>query len=149
MVSDAEDGFRGVLGRLRRRRKTWAPAAGPRVLVVDDERATRDVLCDLLTEMGFRATPAASGREAVSLLQEGPRPDVILLDLIMPELNGWDFRAWQRQKPEIADIPVVVVSVVEDSSAQRHDLGAVDYLVKPVEFSRLVTALRTCTGLPA
>lgn len=81
-----------------------------RVLVVEDEAAIRGLFRDILTSAGYEVQEASNGREALDMLEGGWRPSLILLDLLMPVMNGWQLRAAQRERPEIRDIPVVLVS---------------------------------------
>ena len=79
------------------------------ILLVDDDGDVRETIREALEEEGHRVTSAANGQEALSLLRDGKvRPDLILLDIMMPEMDGWAFRAEQRKHPELASIPVVV-----------------------------------------
>src|SRR5512132_4086682 len=89
---------------------TYPP--GRWVLVVEDDAALREALSDALRDEGFTVTAAADGREALDLLRvtASPNPSVILLDLAMPRMNGWQFRAEQQTDDRIAAIPIVVLS---------------------------------------
>lgn len=80
------------------------------VLVVDDDRAIRESLCDLLEDEGHRAISAANGREALDILHGGDRPCVILLDMMMPVMDGPAFRAEQLKDPDLSAIPVAVIT---------------------------------------
>ena len=82
----------------------------PDVLVVDDEAESREGLSVLLGIRGYRVASAANGMEALSLLQHGMRPALILLDLMMPVMNGWEFMSHQLNDPNIKSIPVVITS---------------------------------------
>lgn len=90
------------------------PEAGRplRVLVVEDDAEINDALADVLREEGFEVHCARDGREALDALHGGLRTDVIVLDLVMPRMSGWEFRSLQRASPDraIAAIPVAVVS---------------------------------------
>src|SRR5258708_37448244 len=80
------------------------------VLVVEDDQATREALLAVLHARGFAAIGAADGREALDHLHEHPLPCLILLDLMMPVMNGWEFRQHQRNDSRLAAIPVLVLS---------------------------------------
>jgi CheY-like chemotaxis protein len=98
------------------------PARG-KVLVVEDERDIREALAEALSYEGYDVVIAANGREALGRLCDGGSlPDVILLDLVMPEMNGWEFRQVQVHDPALAGIPVVVVSASDPGNARpdRH-----------------------------
>ena len=115
--------------------------SGKTVLVVDDDVLTRQELTTLLEGQGYRVVSAGDGREALDRLRAGAPPDVILLNLVMPAVNGWEFREHQRRDPALADIPVVVLSGVGEVAAQADALGDVGYLQKPVEAGELLAAV--------
>src|SRR5205823_5747425 len=104
-----------------------------KVLVVEDDPTTRDAMKMILEFGGFRVAEAANGREALDQLRSAPPPCLILLDLMMPVMDGRQFREEQRKAPELASIPVVVVSADTDLPDQARTLGAVGYLQKPVD----------------
>src|SRR4051794_36215712 len=103
------------------------------VLVTDDDDGTREALTLLLQGQGYAVATARNGAEALDRLREHPLPNLVLLDLWMPRMNGWEFREQQRQDPTLATVPVVVVSAGERDKA----LGDVVYLQKPVEADTL------------
>jgi CheY-like chemotaxis protein len=106
------------------------------LLVIEDYAASRDALADLLREEGYGVVTAANGSEGLGLLAQGLRPAAILLDLMMPGIDGWDFRAHQKRDPGLAEIPVIAIS-----AAGR--LVDADYsLRKPVRADELLTLLR-------
>ncbi|MEX2273022.1 MAG: response regulator [Vicinamibacterales bacterium] len=80
------------------------------VLVVEDDAAAREVLAALLTDSGFEVTMAATAAEAWAHLRNGRRPNVIVLDLILPDMDGWDFSAPLKRDPDLSAIPIVAVS---------------------------------------
>jgi CheY-like chemotaxis protein len=100
------------------------------ILVVEDDPALRDTLVWVLNLSGYAAVPATDGRQALDYLRAGLRPSLILLDLHMPGMDGWAFRAEQRRDPALAPIPVIVVSA-EPATFRSSTLGAVDYIEKP------------------
>jgi CheY-like chemotaxis protein len=116
------------------------------VLIVDDDRDIREMLAQTLEDEGYVALTAASGREAMALLAEAAtRPCVILLDLMMPGMNGWEFRAAQQRDPQLAAIPVVVLSARTDLASAAATMAGVDYLAKPIDFDALMrTVQRHC-----
>jgi len=89
-------------------------AVAKRVLVVDDDRDIRELLVELLASEGYAVASAADGQRALAEAR-ATRPDVILLDLMMPVMSGWEFREAQLRDPELADIPVLVVTAFEES----------------------------------
>jgi len=111
------------------------------ILVIDDDDDIREVLATLLDEAGFRVVSAANGREALERLREDPQPDVILLDLMMPEMDGYQFRAEQQRDPALRAIPTLIVTAGTVTS-RVEALGAEAILRKPVSLRRLVDTIR-------
>lgn len=116
------------------------------LLVIDDDHDILLSLQDVLEVEGYRVITASSGREALEYLREGLRPDLILLDLMMPEVSGWAFRARQRADPALASIPVVVVSGQGLSAQQVSQLGVAGYLPKPVDLDMLLDTVARFTS---
>jgi len=111
----------------------------PEVMVVEDDRAVRETLQELLEAEGYQVRPAANGREALEGLRAGARrPRLILLDLRMPVMDGWQFRAEMRRDPALSSIPVVVMSA--DAGLERTVAGmeVAAVLAKPVPLARLL-----------
>jgi CheY-like chemotaxis protein len=117
-------------------------SGGKRVLVVEDDTLCREMLTLLLEAEGYTVEPACDGRQAIERLRDGPRPDCMLLDLSMPRMDGRQFRAWLRQVPGLASVPVVVVSAEPRAAEEAALLGAEDYLRKPVSTEELLAAVR-------
>ncbi|HEV2953940.1 MAG TPA: response regulator, partial [Candidatus Dormibacteraeota bacterium] len=111
------------------------------VLVIDDEQSTRKVIVRRLEEAGFKTAEARGGPEALALARE-LHPAAITLDIQMPEMDGWTVLSALKHDKALADIPVVIVSVVEDREGAM-SLGAFDCLTKPVDKDRLVNTLRS------
>jgi CheY-like chemotaxis protein len=110
------------------------------VLVIDDEAAVRDLMQRFLTKEGFRVVTAASGEEGLRRARE-LRPDAITLDVMMPGMDGWAVLSALKADPNVADIPVVMLTIVDDKNL-GYALGASDYLTKPIDRERLVTVLK-------
>jgi two-component system cell cycle sensor histidine kinase/response regulator CckA len=121
------------------------PRGNGRVLIVDDDQQTRDSLVELLTDEGYQTEVAADGRQALERLRAAPLPDLILLDLRMPAMNGWVFRIEQRKDPRFAEVPVIVLSGGQDPSAAAAFLDASDYLGKPIDVEELLKLVRKYT----
>ncbi|QDG50562.1 response regulator [Persicimonas caeni] len=111
------------------------------VLVIDDDATMRDLLRRVLEREGFAVASAASGSEGL-LLAEQLQPDVITLDVMMPSMDGWTLLSKLKEHPELADIPVIMVTMVAES-ARGYALGADHYMVKPVDRKRLVDILHS------
>jgi CheY-like chemotaxis protein len=114
------------------------PAPGY-ILVVDDDAAIREALTLVLEDEGYTVRSAANGRDALQLLRANEvQPQVILLDLMMPVMSGWDFRAEQQRDPTLAAIPVVVLSADRSLQTKAAMVQAQGYLAKPVDISVLI-----------
>jgi CheY-like chemotaxis protein len=118
-------------------------------LVIEDDEDTRDVLTMLLTVLGLEVREARNGREALETLKVW-RPDLIVLDLMMPVMNGWAFRSEQKRMPEARDIPVIVLSARQPPFRPEDDLDVSELLPKPFELDTFLAAVaRHCPGLAA
>jgi CheY-like chemotaxis protein len=111
------------------------------VLIVDDDLDIRDSLAEVLEIEGYRVAKAKNGREALRMLQTGQRPAVILLDLMMPVMNGWQFRAAQASDPTIATIPVVVLTADSNAREKAAEIGAQAFLRKPLDLRTLLDTI--------
>ncbi len=110
------------------------------VMVIEDDYAIRETLRELLQEAGYPVTGAANGREALAQLKVGHVPRLILLDLMMPVMDGLEFRAAQQLDPVLAPIPVIVISAGHES--ERIGAMAADgYLAKPFKLDALLAAV--------
>jgi CheY-like chemotaxis protein len=107
--------------------------ASPRILVVEDDADARAALIDILEISGYSAVPAGSGREALNYLHVSSPPSLIILDLMMPEMDGWEFRIHQKKDPALADVPVIVVTAFGGAA-----IDADNILVKPIDVDRLL-----------
>lgn len=108
------------------------------VLLVEDDEGVSSSLADVLREEGYTVEIAYSGRQALQRLTQDPLPSLILLDLMMPEMDGIDFRRIQRADARLRDIPVVIISARPDVAACAAELGAEDFLQKPMSFAELL-----------
>jgi signal transduction histidine kinase len=109
------------------------------VLIIDDEQDIREIFETVLRYDGYDVLSASDGEQAMDLLRRGARPDAILLDLMMPQMDGWQFRVAQRQDPALASIPVIAVSADRTAKAAAIDANA--YLAKPVDVNALLLTL--------
>jgi signal transduction histidine kinase/CheY-like chemotaxis protein len=110
------------------------------VLVIDDESAVRELMHRFLTKEGFQIVTASSGEEGLRYARE-LRPDAITLDVMMPGMDGWTVLAALKADPDLADIPVIMLTIVDDRNL-GYALGASDYLTKPIDRERLVAVLK-------
>ncbi len=110
-----------------------------RVLVVEDDAEIRETMIEVLEEAGYRAIGASDGVEALAQLRD-PADSwcVVLLDLMMPNMDGWSFRAEQLRDPALSPIPVVIVSATSDVDEAAVKLQVAAHLTKPVPLAKLV-----------
>jgi CheY-like chemotaxis protein len=108
------------------------------ILIVEDEPDFRAGVAAVLEGAGYRVVEAEDGEAALRSLRSAADFCLILLDLFMPVMNGWKFRKAQRADPQIASIPVVVISAAQDAGRHGAELGAIATISKPVDFSRLL-----------
>ncbi len=116
------------------------------VLVVDDEKDARDAIVELLEYEGYPAVGAADGAEALELLERGLRPALMMVDLRMPVMDGWDFCRAVAADPRFAEIPIAIVTAsasVDRLPERRRSAGL---FVKPVQVSRLLATVRALCG---
>ena len=122
----------------------------PPVLVIEDEQVIRELLTEILAGAGHDVRSAANGMEAFAVL-DGWTPDLILLDLNMPQMDGWTFRAHQLALHGIAQVPVVVLSATADLASAARTLVPAATLRKPFEIEdilRIVTSVLRTETLP-
>ena len=116
-------------------------ASSRRILVVDDDDAARTTMAQAIQAAGYVVEQAKDGRECLDTVQAF-RPDAIVLDIIMPRLDGWNVLRSLKEDPELCDIPVILASVLADKE-MGYVFGAVEYLMKPFDQSQLVSTLRS------
>ncbi len=114
-------------------------SSGNLVLVIDDDSTVRDLLARTLIKDGFRVAAANGGAEGLRLARE-LHPNMITLDVMMPGIDGWSVLTQLKADAELAQIPVVMATIVDDQS-RGYTLGAADYLIKPIERERLLSVL--------
>jgi CheY-like chemotaxis protein len=109
-------------------------------MIVDDDPNARDLLSATVRREGYRVIEATDGETALSLAREW-RPDVVTLDVLMPRIDGWAVLTALKSDPALAEIPVIIVTVLEDRGIAV-SLGAAEFLTKPVDRARLAATLR-------
>jgi signal transduction histidine kinase/DNA-binding response OmpR family regulator len=112
------------------------PDREPRILVVDDDPNIRELLMQELSEAGYRVGAVANGREAIAEVRRD-RPDLLVLDIMMPEMNGFDVAAVLKNDPHTLDLPIVILSIVQDKE-RGFRLGVDRYLTKPIDIELLL-----------
>jgi DNA-binding response OmpR family regulator len=116
-----------------------------RVLVVEDESPIRQLLADLLNEAGYGVLQAGDGQEAWRILRDD-RPDLIVLDVMLPRRNGWQFLQRSREDLDRANVPVLIVSAVAGHGDAPISLGVAAWLSKPLDLDRSVAAVESLAG---
>jgi two-component system, chemotaxis family, chemotaxis protein CheY len=119
-------------------------AKNRKLLVVDDDDDIRETLTDLLTTEGYEVSQAKQGLDALAQLRKGLWPSLILLDLMMPKMNGWEFLEAQRADPSIADLPVVILSADRSPLSRAVDAQVRARLAKPFDISQLLAVIERC-----
>ena len=114
---------------------------GSQLMIVDDDRDIRETLREILEDEGYSVSTAGNGREALQFLRYGVVPELILLDLMMPVMSGWEFRDEQLGDPRLAPIPVVVLSATPDVHQTAAALGAASWVRKPFEMGEVIEVL--------
>src|SRR5205085_4844224 len=119
---------------------------GKPVLVIDDDADTRQVLKHFLNRKGFPVECASSGEEGLGLARE-LHPMAIILDVMMPGMDGWAVLSALKSEPELRNIPVIMLTIVDDKNL-GYALGATDYMIKPVDRDRMIEILAKFRDVP-
>ena len=111
------------------------------VLVVEDDADIREAMVEILESKGYAVCAASHGAEALAQLKAGSRPCIILLDLMMPVMDGWTFCQETGKDPALATIPILIVSAVTRQDPRNTCVRAVDHLTKPLNFGKLLATV--------
>ena len=120
------------------------PGQAATILLIDDDPQVHDLLGQMLSREGYRVEHATSGPDALTMVQK-VRPAGILLDVMMPQVDGWTVLSALKRDPSLADIPVIIVSMLDERPLGL-SLGAAEFLTKPIDRSRLVETVRKYAG---
>ncbi len=120
----------------------------PLILVVEDHEFAREALATLLQTMGYQTLDAANGKDALAMLAKGTRPDLILLDLMMPVMDGWEFMQRQRKDWRLCTIPTIVVTGVASHDPRCLEMPIVRFLPKPYSAEQLLAAIEAEVSPP-
>lgn len=112
------------------------------ILIVEDDLNIREGLSALLRTDGFSVHPARDGQEALDLLQGGMRPNLLLVDLRLPKVTGWDLLKYMHEDPDLRGIPAIIVTA---ESKEKGDMIADEVFIKPVDVGRLLDSVRRLT----
>lgn len=108
------------------------------ILLVEDDEGLGAILAAVLQDQGYRVDRASNGKEALDRLCTGQLPRLILLNLVMPVMNGWEFREQLKQIPDLAELPVVVLSGVRNLERKAASLAATDSFTKPYNLKEVI-----------
>lgn len=125
---------------------TAAPRPPCSVLVIDDDADILEVLAMILASEGFEVLTASDGAQALEILHRGSVPSLILLDMMMPTMDGWQFRAAQTADPALPTVPVIILTGDGNAAHKARALRADGYLKKPVELPALLEAVNRACG---
>jgi CheY-like chemotaxis protein len=113
------------------------------ILVVDDDLAIREMLREALEDAGYRVSDAEHGAQALAFLKKAETlPHVILLDLMMPVMTGWEFHLEQKADPRLASIPVIVLSARPSMQHEAFFMEVEEFIQKPMDMTRLLTTIQ-------
>ena len=116
-----------------------SPAVSRPLMIVDDDDDLRDILAEIMISQGYRVEAFADARKALAALEAGLQPFLILLDLMMPGMSGWEFRAAQLENPGLALIPVAVVTAAASLKDGEQTMSNVETLRKPFALDAALT----------
>ena len=111
------------------------------VMIVEDDRDVRESIAEVLEDNQYTVMGAANGREALERLRTSEKPCVILLDIMMPIMNGWEFREMQEKDPELSEIPIIVLTAHADIHEAASGMHAAGMLRKPVKLDSLLSTV--------
>ena len=118
-----------------------APMCDKVVMIVEDDSDVRESIVEVLEDNEYRVLGAANGKDALEQLRTGERPCVILLDMMMPIMDGWEFRTKQQQDPELNEIPIVVLTAHANIEEATSGMAAAASLRKPVKLDSLLATV--------
>src|SRR5262249_54388366 len=117
------------------------------VLVIDDDAEIRQALAELLEDEEYQVLLAANGKEALDVIAAGPRPDVILLDVMMPVMDGWHFLSARLKHPELVEVPIIIISAGQEAERDARKVGVFEVARKPLHVDDLIQRIEDCRRL--
>lgn len=114
------------------------------VLVVDDDAEIRQALLELLEDEDYGVILAANGKEALDLVATGIKPDVILLDVMMPIMDGWHFLSARLKHPELIEVPIIIISAGQEAEREARKVGVFEVAKKPLHVDDLIRRIEDC-----
>jgi CheY-like chemotaxis protein len=112
--------------------------ANATVLVVDDDAEIRQALAELLEDEEYTVRLAANGSEALAQIARGLKPDVILLDVMMPIMDGWHFLSARLRHPDLVEVPIIIISAGQEAEREAHKVGVFEVAKKPLHIDDLI-----------
>jgi CheY-like chemotaxis protein len=121
-----------------------------KVLIVEDDADLRDIMAEAFSQHGHEVSTAANGQEALDVLasEQSSLPDIVLLDLMMPVMDGWTFWEHMRRESRYASVPVVLLSAVPGLAREAAQLGAAGFLAKPAGIDEMLGTVARVTASP-
>jgi two-component system OmpR family response regulator len=116
------------------------------ILVIEDDRDARDMLCTWLEQHGYDTIAASDGHDALGKMEHAPELSLILLDLMMPGMTGWQFRTSQRSHRRFRKVPVVVMTAHPNPVGEAEWLDPEDVLLKPLDLQAVLKIVSRCCG---
>jgi CheY-like chemotaxis protein len=114
------------------------------VLVVDDDAEIRQALTDILEDEEYTVWAASNGKEALEMVSHGPCPDVILLDVMMPVMDGWHFLSARLAHPRLVEVPIIIISAGIEAEREAHKVGVFEVAKKPLHVDDLIRRIEDC-----
>jgi len=114
------------------------------VLVVDDDAEIRQALAELLEDEDYGVLLAANGKEAIDLVVAGMKPDVILLDVMMPVMDGWHFLSARLKHPDLVEVPIIIISAGQEAEREARKVGVFEVVKKPLHVDDLIHRIEEC-----
>jgi two-component system, sensor histidine kinase and response regulator len=148
-VDEAAAGSRGITAQEENESESHVGDRSNKdiILVIDDDPSVRDIMSRFLTKLGFAVVTAKNGAEGIRLARK-VRPRLITLDVMMPQVDGWEVLKTLKADPELVSIPVIMITIV-DGKPTATELGASDYLMKPVDRDRLAVMVEQYRSAPS
>src|SRR5687768_5472999 len=114
------------------------------VLVIDDDAEIRQALTEILEDESYTVRVAANGREALDCIARGFCPDVILLDVMMPVMDGWHFLSARLRHPQLVEVPIIIISAGFDAEREAQKVGVFEFARKPLHVDDLIDRIESC-----
>ena len=114
------------------------------VLVIDDDAEIRQALAELLEDEQYTVALAANGAEALAKVARGLRPEVILLDVMMPVMDGWHFLSARLREADLVEVPIIIISAGREAEREAHKVGVFEVAKKPLHVDDLIRRIEDC-----